>query len=81
MMIGFLLPLLRGLGARTRVLVGLAVTAVGVALAVVMVLQRHGHSGSVSLIRIGALLTLAGLVLTASSVRGALQSRGRGRSG
>lgn len=70
MLIGSLLPLLRRLSARTRMLTGIGVMAVGLALALSLLLQGH-TSGNVLLIRIGVLLTLAGLALLGSGVRGA----------
>jgi hypothetical protein len=70
MLIGFLLPLLRRLSVRTRMLTGLAVMAAGLALALGLLLRGHA-AGSVLLIRVGLVLTLAGLVMFVSGVRGA----------
>lgn len=70
MLIGFLLPLLRRLSARMRMLTGIGVMAAGLALALSLLLHAHA-SGNVLLIRIGLLLTIAGLALFASGVRGA----------
>lgn len=78
MLIGFLLPLLRRLSARMRLLTGLGVTAAGLALALSLLLRGHA-SGSVLLIRVGLLLTIAGLALLASGARGA--HRGGPRAG
>lgn len=78
MLIGFLLPLLRRLSTRMRILTGTGVMAAGLVLALGLLL--HGHpSGSVLLIRIGVLLTLAGLALIGSGVRGGRRSELRVR--
>jgi hypothetical protein len=69
MLIGFLLPLMRRLSARMRMLTGVGVMVAGLALALSLLLRGHA-SGDVLLIRIGLLVTLAGLALLASGVRG-----------
>jgi hypothetical protein len=79
MLIGFLLPLLRRAGARTRMLIAVAVIATGLALVLVPLLLRgHGHAANAPLIRYGMLATLAGLGLLVSAVRGG-RRRGGGR--
>jgi hypothetical protein len=70
MLIGYLLPLLRRLSARTRMLTGVGVMVAGLALALSLLLRGH-TSGDVLVIRIGLLFTLAGMALLASGVRGA----------
>jgi peptidoglycan/LPS O-acetylase OafA/YrhL len=68
MLFGFLLPLLRRLSARARLLIAAAV-AVGVALALALVLAGHGHHREYALpIRFCLLLVLAGLGLLVSGV-------------
>lgn len=74
MLIGFLLPLLRQFSARVRMLTGILVTAAGLALALSLLLRGHA-SGSALLIRVGMLLTLAGLGLIVSSARGSRRDR------
>lgn len=74
MLIGFLLPLLRRFGTRTRLLIALAVTAGGLALILTVMLRGHVPSGA-PLIRWGLLLTLIGLALLISGVRGTLRDR------
>lgn len=69
MLIGFLLPLLRRFSARKRMLISAAVMAAGVALATAVVLRGPAHRENVQLIRLGLLLTIAGLGLLVSAVR------------
>jgi hypothetical protein len=77
MLIGFLLPLLRRLSPRVRILAGIAVMAAGLALALSLLLRGHAP-GSALLIRIGLLVTLAGLAQFVSGVRGARRRELRG---
>lgn len=74
MLIGFLLPLLRRFGARTRMLIALAVTAAGLALALTVLLRGH-VSGEAPLVRWGLVLTVIGLVLLVAAVRGLRRDR------
>jgi hypothetical protein len=75
MLIGFLLPLLRRFSARVRVLTGVAVMVAGLALVLSLALRGHAPGASVLFIRVGFLLTLAGLAQTVSGAR----AGGRGR--
>ena len=75
MLIGFLLPLLRRFSIRVRVLIGVAAMVAGLALALSLALRGHAPGGNVVFIRIGILLTLAGLAMTVSAAR----ARRRGR--
>lgn len=70
MLIGLLLPLLRRFNARIRMLTGAAVMAAGLALALGLLARGHPSGGTLLLIRIGFLLTLAGFVQFGSGVRG-----------
>ena len=74
MLTGLLLPLLRKFSARVRMLAGISVMAAGLALALSLLLRAHA-SGSVPLIRVGILLTLAGPGLIVSSVRSSRRDR------
>lgn len=74
MLIAFLLPLLRRFGTRTRLLIALAVTAGGLALVLTVLLRGH-VAGEAPLIRWGLLLTVIGLALLISAVRGTLRYR------
>ena len=69
MLIGFLLPLLRRFRARTGLLIAIAIMAAGLALALTGLLRGH-VPGHVTLIRWGLLLTVAGVALLVSVVRG-----------
>jgi hypothetical protein len=75
MLIGPLLPLLRRLSGRARMLIGAAAMAVGLALVLVLGLRGHPPGESVLLIRVGLLLAVAGPVMFATGVRG--DRRGR----
>lgn len=75
MLIGFLLPVVRRLSARTRILVAAAVMTAGVALAMALILQGHAHRENVLPIRFSLLLALAGLGLLVSGVRAARRDR------
>jgi hypothetical protein len=77
MLVALLLPLLRKVSARTRVLIAVAVVTAGLVLAAVVVLQSRVPGYGVLLVRIGLLLTLAGLILLGSSIRGYRRDRGR----
>jgi hypothetical protein len=68
-LIGFLLPLLRRISGRMRMLIGAAVMVLGLALVLVLALQGHPPGASVLLIRVGLLLAVAGPVMFATGVR------------
>jgi hypothetical protein len=80
MLIGLLLPFLRRFGHRARMLIGVVIVAVGLALGlVVFALQGrpsagglHGHAvgADAPLIRIGLLLVIVGLGLLVSGFLG-----------
>jgi hypothetical protein len=66
MLVALLLPLLRKVSARTRMLIAAALVTAGLALAAVVLLQARVPGDGVLLVRIGLLLTLAGLILLGS---------------
>jgi hypothetical protein len=78
MLFALLLPLLRRASARTRMLIAAAVVAAGIVLAAVVLLQARVPGYGVLLVRIALLLTLAGLILLGTSIRGYRRDRGRG---
>jgi peptidoglycan/LPS O-acetylase OafA/YrhL len=70
MLFGFLIPLLHRFGVRKRTLIAVAVMAVGLALVLAFALQGHAPGRYVLLARFGLLLSVGGLGLLGSSVRG-----------
>jgi peptidoglycan/LPS O-acetylase OafA/YrhL len=69
MLFGLLLPLLRRVGARAQVLIGVVVMAAGLALVLVFALQGHAPGRSLLLVRLGILLAVAGPATLVSGVR------------
>lgn len=69
MLIGLVMPLLRRVAPRTRIAIAVGLVGAGTALVLLGAVQGGGFSQTALFIRIGLLLTVAGLGLLVSGLR------------